>query len=47
MMNSILWTIAGGAVNPGDFSPLSLFIALASAGVILIIGSMIHKRFGS
>ena len=38
---------AGGAVNPGDFSPWSLFIALASAAAILIISSMFHKRFGS
>jgi uncharacterized membrane protein YeaQ/YmgE (transglycosylase-associated protein family) len=37
---------AGGAVNPGDFSPFPLFIALASAAAILIMSSMIHKRFG-
>jgi hypothetical protein len=37
---------AGNAVSPGDFSPFPLFIALASAAAILIISSMIHKRFG-
>ena len=36
---------AAGAVNPGDFSPWSLFMALASAAAILIISSMLHKRF--
>ena len=38
---------AGAATNPGDFNPFSLLIALASATVILVISSMIHKRFGS
>ena len=37
---------AVGTVNPDDFSPFPLFIALASAAAILIISSMIHKRFG-
>ena len=36
---------AGGTVQPDDFSPFPLFVALASAAVILIISSMIHKRF--
>ena len=35
---------AGGAVNPDDFNPFPLFMALASAAAILI-SSMIHKRF--
>ena len=35
-----------GAVNSGDFSPFPLVVALASAAAILIISSMIHKRFG-
>lgn len=34
------------AVNAGDFSPFPLFIALASAAACLIIGNMIHERFG-
>jgi uncharacterized membrane protein YeaQ/YmgE (transglycosylase-associated protein family) len=37
---------AGSAVNPGDFSPFPLFVALASAAAVLVISSMIHKRFG-
>lgn len=37
---------AGAAVNPGDFSPFPLFVALASAAAILIVSSMIHRRFG-
>jgi len=37
---------AGGAVSPDDFSPFPLFIALASAAAIVIISSMVHKRFG-
>jgi uncharacterized membrane protein YeaQ/YmgE (transglycosylase-associated protein family) len=37
---------AGGAVSPDDFSPFPLFMALASAAAVLIISSMIHKRFG-
>lgn len=36
----------GSAVNSDDFSPFPLFIALASAAAVLIISSMIHKRFG-
>ena len=39
-------TSGGAAVNPGDFNPFPLFIALASAAALLIISSMIHKRFG-
>lgn len=34
------------AVNSADFNPFPLFIALASAAAILIVSSMIHKRFG-
>jgi uncharacterized membrane protein YeaQ/YmgE (transglycosylase-associated protein family) len=37
---------AGVAVNPDDFSPFPLFMALASAAAVLVISSMIHKRFG-
>ena len=37
---------AGSVVNPADFNPFTLFIALASAAAILIVSSMIHKRFG-
>ena len=37
---------AGSVVNPADFNPFTLFIALASAATILIVSSMIHKRFG-
>ena len=37
---------AAPAVNPGDFSPFPLFVALASAAAVLVISSMIHKRFG-
>ena len=37
---------AGSAVNPGDISPFSLFIAITSAAVILIVSNMIHKRYG-
>ena len=33
------------AVNPGDFNPWSLFIALASAAAVLIISSMIQARY--
>ena len=34
------------AVNPGDFNPLSLFTAFASALGCLTVVDMIHKRFG-
>ena len=34
------------AVNPTDFNPFPLLIALAGAAAILTISSMIHKRFG-
>ena len=37
---------AGSTVNPADFNPFPLFIALASAAAILVVSSMIHKRFG-
>ena len=37
---------SGSTVNPADFSPFPLFIALASAAAILIITSMVYKRFG-
>ena len=37
---------ARNAVNPTDFNPFPLLIALASAAAILIISSMIHRRFG-
>lgn len=33
-------------VNPGEFHPLSLFMALVSAMACLTIGNMIHNRFG-
>ena len=34
------------AVNPGEFNPLSLFTAFASALGCLTVTDMIHKRFG-
>ena len=34
------------AVNPGDFNPLSLFTAFASALGCLTVTDMFHKRFG-
>ena len=37
---------AGSVVNAADFNPFTLFIALASAAAILIVSSMVHKRFG-
>jgi len=37
---------AGSAVNSGDFSPFTLFIAFASAAAVLIVSSKVHKRFG-
>ena len=37
---------AASTVNPGDFSPFPLFIAIASAVAILIAGNMIHERYG-
>jgi len=37
---------AANTVDLGDFSPLALCIALASAAAILIVSSMIHKRYG-
>ncbi|OGA54048.1 MAG: hypothetical protein A3G24_00055 [Betaproteobacteria bacterium RIFCSPLOWO2_12_FULL_62_13] len=33
-------------VNPGDFNPLSLFTAFASAFGCLTVTDMIYKRFG-
>jgi uncharacterized membrane protein YeaQ/YmgE (transglycosylase-associated protein family) len=32
--------------SPGDFNPLSLFTAAASAAGCLIVGDMVHSRFG-
>ena len=32
--------------SPGDFNPLSLFTAVASAAGCLIIGDMVYSRFG-
>ena len=37
---------AGSAANPADFNPFPLLIALASAVAVLVVTSMIHKRFG-
>ena len=37
---------AGTAVNPGDFSPFPLIVAFASAAAVLVVSSMVHKRFG-
>ena len=37
---------AASVGNAADFNPFTLFIALASAAAILIVSSMIHKRFG-
>ena len=33
-------------VNPGDFNPLSLFIAAANALGFLIVTDMVYQRFG-
>lgn len=33
-------------VHPGDFNPILLFTALASAAGLVIIGNMIYQRFG-
>ena len=46
---NVLAPLFGGGnppVNPGDFSPFSLFMALAGAAATLIISSMVHKPFG-
>lgn len=33
-------------LNPGDFNPLVMFMAVVSAVACLTIGNMIHNRFG-
>lgn len=41
----VLGPLLASAVHPGDFNPVALFMALASAAGCLIIGNMIHWRF--
>jgi uncharacterized membrane protein YeaQ/YmgE (transglycosylase-associated protein family) len=38
--------LGGIPVNSGDFNPLSLFVALATAMGCLAVSDMIYKRFG-
>ena len=38
--------LSAAMASPGDFNPLSLFTAVASAAGCLIIGDMVYKRFG-
>jgi len=38
--------LGAAAVTPGDFNPLSVFVAFASAAACLIIGNMVYNRFG-
>lgn len=38
--------LSADMASPGDFNPLSLFTAVASAAGCLIIGDMIYSRFG-
>jgi uncharacterized membrane protein YeaQ/YmgE (transglycosylase-associated protein family) len=38
--------LSAAMASPGDFNPLSLFTAAASAAGCLIIGDMVHSRFG-
>ena len=38
--------LGAAAVNPGDFNPLSIFVAFASAAACLTVGNMIYNRFG-
>lgn len=38
--------IGTATASPGDFSPLALFVAAASAAGCLTISNIIHKRYG-
>ena len=38
--------LAAGAVVTGEFNPFSVFAAFATAAGFLIIGELIHRRFG-
>ncbi|MDH5535501.1 MAG: GlsB/YeaQ/YmgE family stress response membrane protein [Betaproteobacteria bacterium] len=42
----VLSPLLASTVNPGDFNPISLFMAFASAAGCLIISNMIYHRFG-
>jgi uncharacterized membrane protein YeaQ/YmgE (transglycosylase-associated protein family) len=38
--------VSAALTHPGDFNPLSLFTAFASAAGCLVVGDMIYNRFG-
>ncbi|MBI4195884.1 MAG: hypothetical protein HY526_12490 [Betaproteobacteria bacterium] len=42
----VLGPLLASAVNPGDFNPILLFMAFATAAGCLIISNMIYHRFG-
>jgi uncharacterized membrane protein YeaQ/YmgE (transglycosylase-associated protein family) len=43
---NVLGPLLASTIHPGDFNPISLFMAFASAAGCLIIGNMIYRRFG-
>lgn len=42
----LLGPLLASTVHAGDFNPISLFMAFASAAGCLIIGNMVHQHFG-
>ena len=38
--------LAAGTIVAGEFNPFSVFAAFATAAGVLIVGEMIHRRFG-
>jgi len=42
----LIGPLLASTVHPGDFNPLSLFIAFASAAGCVIISNMVYRRFG-